>query len=82
MKSISEFENYQKFSEEEFKNNFDTLFNRVSDGESFIITSEYGSFLMTPYITHSEHTPDNQKLNNYDFDDEVIKIHRDHGDGP
>jgi hypothetical protein len=81
MKSIEEFENYQKLSEEEFKNNFDTLFDRVSDGESFIIISEYGSFLMTPYISQSKNVHVNQKVNNYDLDDEIVKIYRDHEEG-
>lgn len=39
----------QKFTVEEFQSDFDSLFARVENGESFIITSEYGDAVICPY---------------------------------
>jgi antitoxin (DNA-binding transcriptional repressor) of toxin-antitoxin stability system len=39
----------QKFTVEQFQEDFDNLMERVENGESFIITSEYGDAVMIPY---------------------------------
>ena len=39
----------EKFTVEEFQSDFDNLMERVEQGESFIITSEYGDAVMVPY---------------------------------
>jgi antitoxin (DNA-binding transcriptional repressor) of toxin-antitoxin stability system len=66
----------QKFTTEQFQENFDELFDRVENGESFIITSEYGNAVMVPYkevIGICEES-------NVDFE-EIVKIHTDHEEG-
>jgi len=44
----------KKFTVEEFQANFDALLERVENGESFIITSEYGNAMMIPYGEYKE----------------------------
>lgn len=39
----------KKFTVDEFQSDFDNLMEKVENGESFIITSEYGDTVMTPY---------------------------------
>ena len=39
----------QTISIEEFQKNFDDLIERVESGESFVISSEYGEAVITPY---------------------------------
>lgn len=39
----------KKFTVEEFQKDFDTLMDRVENGESLMITSEYGDAVMVPY---------------------------------
>ena len=39
----------QRFTVEEFQNDFDNLMKRVEEGESFFISSEYGEAVITPY---------------------------------
>jgi len=56
------------FSVEEFQEDFDNLLERVENGESFIITSEYGNAVMIPYGKHNEI-------------DDLIRIHTDHEEG-
>jgi prevent-host-death family protein len=60
----------KKYTLDEFQNNFDTLLDRVENGESFIITSESGNVIIMPY-----------QLFNHDLDDEIVKIHTNHEDG-
>jgi len=50
----------KKFTVEEFQKDFDTLMDRVENGESLMITSEYGDAVMVPYNKEVE---------------ELIKIH-------
>ena len=38
----------EKFTVEEFQEDFDNLLERVENGESFIITSEHGDAMMIP----------------------------------
>ncbi len=39
----------ESFTVEEFQKHFDELLERVENGESFLITSEYGNAVMVPY---------------------------------
>lgn len=50
----------KKFTVEEFQEDFDNLMGRVENGESLIITSEYGDAVMIPYNKEVE---------------EIVKIH-------
>jgi antitoxin (DNA-binding transcriptional repressor) of toxin-antitoxin stability system len=52
----------EKFTVEEFESDFDNLMERVEQGESFIITSEYGDAVMVPYTEEIE---------------DIIRIHTD-----
>ena len=66
----------QSFTIEEFQSDFDTLMNRVENGESFLITSEHGNAVMVPYndvVGICEES-------NVDFE-EIVKIHTDHEEG-
>jgi hypothetical protein len=76
MKMNKELNQLQSFTVEEFQEDFDNLMNRVENGESFIITSEYGNAVMVPYkevIGICEES-------NVDFE-EIVKIHTDHEEG-
>ena len=64
--------NLQKFTVEEFQENFDNLFARVENGESFIITSEYGDAIIIPY---------NEIIDIGESDDEFTKLHQNHEEG-
>ena len=44
----------QSFTVEEFQEDFDNLMDRVENGESFVITSEYGNAVMVPYSEEVE----------------------------
>ena len=50
----------EKFTVEEFQSDFDNLMERVENGESFTITSEYGDAVIVPYTEEVE---------------EIIRIH-------
>jgi prevent-host-death family protein len=66
----------QTFTIEEFQKDFDSLMERVENGESFIITSEHGNAVIVPYkevIGICEEA-------NVDFQ-EIVKIHTDHEEG-
>jgi hypothetical protein len=67
---------FEKFTIEEFQSDFDTLMGRVENGESFIITSEYGNAVMIPYNEVIQICEDA----NVDFE-EIVKIHTDHEEG-
>ncbi len=66
----------QTFTIEEFQADFDSLINRVENGESFIIKSEHGNAVMTPYNEVVKICVDA----NVDFE-EIVKIHTDHEEG-
>jgi antitoxin (DNA-binding transcriptional repressor) of toxin-antitoxin stability system len=73
MKMNQELEELQTFTIERFQENFDTLMNRVENGESFVITSKHGNAVIVPYnevVRVCEET-------DIDFD-EIVKIHTDH----
>ena len=65
----------QSFTVEEFQADFDSLLDRVENGESFLITSEHGNVVMVPYKEVIEIFEDTK------VDDEVIRIHTDHEEG-
>jgi prevent-host-death family protein len=76
MKMNQELNELQTFTIEEFQSDFDTLMNRVEDGESFIIASEHGNAVIVPYrevVSVFEET-------NVDLE-EIVKIHTDHEEG-
>ena len=71
MKNLLDTSQLEKFTVEEFQSDFDNLMNRVENGESFLITSEYGNAVMVPYDKTSEHfmkvyteTIETMKINN------------------
>ena len=59
----------KSFTVEEFQADFDNLIERVEDGESFIIRSETGNSVIVPYNEILEFP-----------EDDLIRIHTDHGD--
>ena len=66
----------QVFTIEEFQKDFDTLIDRVENGESFVIKSEHGNAVMIPYkdvVSICEEA-------SVDFE-EIVKIHTDHEEG-
>jgi prevent-host-death family protein len=65
----------QSFTIEEFQADFDSLMDRVENGESFLITSENGNVVMVPYNEVIEIFEDAK------VDDEVIRIHTYHEEG-
>jgi hypothetical protein len=65
----------EKFTVEEFQENFDILMDRVENGETFIITSEYGDAVIVPY---NEAVP---VFVDSDFGDEIVRIHTEHEEG-
>jgi prevent-host-death family protein len=58
----------EKYTVEEFQADFDNLLDLVENGESLIITSEYGDAVMIPYAEYKEV-------------DDLIRIHTDHEEG-
>jgi PHD/YefM family antitoxin component YafN of YafNO toxin-antitoxin module len=44
----------ESFTVEDFQKHFDELLERVENGESFLITSEYGNAVMVPYGDYNE----------------------------
>jgi len=68
-------ETTEKFTVEEFQENFDILLERVEKGETFIITSEYGDAVIVPY---DEVVP---VFSDSAFDEEIVRIHTEHEEG-
>ncbi len=60
---------------EEFQKDFDALIERVEQGESFMITSEYGNAIMVPYDYAKK------VLEDSGVDDEILKIYTEHEEG-
>ena len=44
----------EKFTVEQFQSDFDNLMERIENGESFLITSEYGDAVIVPYTEETE----------------------------
>ena len=75
MKMNQEIDELQKFTVEEFQTNFDTLIERVENGESFIITDGERNAVIVPY---------NEVVHVFEdsvVDADVIRIHTDHEEG-
>lgn len=72
----------EKFTTEQFQENFDELFARVENGESFIISDkEHGEFMMMPASEFEDlNTTIKVGLTNND-EDELVRIHIDHEEG-
>lgn len=62
----------QTFTAEEFQADFDNLMTRVENGESFIISSEYGNAVIVPYNEIVE------SFGGTSTEEDFIKIHTDH----
>jgi hypothetical protein len=70
-----EFNKLESFTIEEFQSDFDTLLDRVENGESFVIKSDHGNAVMIPYNEVV------QILEESGVDQEVIRIYTDHEEG-
>jgi antitoxin (DNA-binding transcriptional repressor) of toxin-antitoxin stability system len=75
MKMYPELSNLQKFTVQEFQEDFDNLMQRVENGESFIITDGKKSAVIVPYNETIKYAIDSV------VDDEMIRIHTDHEEG-
>jgi len=75
MKMNQEIEELQKFTIEEFQANFDTLVERVENGESFIITDGNRKVVIAPYNETIKFAVESV------VDEELIRIHTDHEEG-
>jgi len=75
MKMNQEIEELQKFTIEEFQADFDTLVERVENGESFIITDGNRKVVIVPYNETIKFSLEPV------VDDELIRIHTDHEEG-
>lgn len=72
---MTEIGQLKKFTIEEFQKDFDVLMNRVKNGESFLINSEYGTAVIVPY---------NEVVKVFEdagVDDDLIRIHTCHEEG-
>lgn len=54
---------------EELQKDFDAIIERVEEGESFLIKSEYGDAMLIPYNQYKGEI------------DDLIRIHTDHEEG-
>jgi len=70
-----EIEELQKFTIEEFQADFDTLVERVENGESFIITDGNRKVVIVPYNETIKFAVESV------VDEELIRIHTDHEEG-
>ena len=57
----------KKFTIKEFQEDFDNLLNCVENGDSFMITSEYGDAVICSY--------------SQEITDEFVRLHQDHEEG-
>jgi prevent-host-death family protein len=58
----------KKLTIEELEMDFDSILEKVEEGQSFLITSENGNAVLIPYDDYYE-------------SDEIIRIHTDHDEG-
>lgn len=65
----------ESFTIEEFQSDFDSLIDRVENGESFVIKSDHGNAVMIPYNEVV------QILEESGVDKEVMRIYTDHEEG-
>lgn len=59
----------ESFTVEEFRMYFDELIERVENGESFIIKSDYGNAVVVPYNGSID------LLEDFNIDEELIRLH-------
>jgi prevent-host-death family protein len=64
-----------KFTVEEFQEDFDNLLDRIEDGESFIITDEGKQVVIMPAEDY------NYIVDDIEAHDDLIRIHTDHEEG-
>jgi antitoxin (DNA-binding transcriptional repressor) of toxin-antitoxin stability system len=72
-KNLNELES---FTVEEFQADFDALMERVKNGESFIIKSEHGNAVISPY-QEVVRVLEDAGIN----EEDMIRIHTDHEEG-
>jgi len=77
MKMYSELSELQTFTVEQFQADFDTLIERVENGESFIITDGERNAVIVPYNETIEFALESDAC----VDDDMIRIHTDHEEG-
>jgi len=65
----------ESYTVEDFQKDFDTLINRVQNGESFLIKSEHGEAIIVPYEEVVKVFED------AGVDEELIRIHTNHEEG-
>ena len=75
MKMYSELSELRKFTVEEFQADFNTLIERVENGESFIITDGERNAVIVPYNETIKFAVESV------VDDELIRLHTDHEEG-
>jgi hypothetical protein len=66
--TLNDLQQMESFTVEEFQLHFDELLERIENGESFLIKSEYGNAVMMPY-------------ENSDGDEDIVKCFCNHNDG-
>ena len=64
------------YTVEDFQKDFDNLIDRVQNGESFLIKSEYGNAVIVPYNEVVKICEESD----VDFD-EIVRIHTNHEEG-
>jgi hypothetical protein len=75
MKMYPEIADLQTFTIEQFQVDFDTLMERIENGESFIITDGEKSAVIVPYNETIKYEVESI------VDEELIRIHTDHEEG-
>ena len=75
MKMKNNIDQLETFTVEEFQADFDTLLDRVQNGETFLIKSEYGNAIIVPYKEVVKVFED------ANVDEELIRIHTQHEEG-
>ena len=75
MKMYPELSDLQKFTVQEFQEDFDNLIQRVENGESFIIRDGNNSAVIVPYNETIKYAIEST------VDNELIRLHTDHEEG-
>ena len=75
MKMHKDLNELESFTVEEFQTDFDTLIQRVENGESFIITDGERNAVIVPYNETIKFAVESV------VDDELIRLHTDHEEG-
>ena len=71
LKKIKFYKKMEKFTVEQFQENFDALISRVENGESFIIEDDGKRVMIVPHKTY---------IDELQLLDEFVKNHKDHND--